>query len=95
MWKEYLPILSGMISFVLILIWLWQFNRRIEPRLRGMVARRFNVEITRGTHWRVSDSRGAGCQLFLWEFLVVFVIGACVPLLILAVMFLALFAIYD
>lgn len=52
-----------------------------------MVARHFNVEITRGTHWQVSDSRGAGCQLFLWEFLVVFVVGACVPLLILAAMF--------
>jgi len=95
MWETYLPMIFGMMPFVLILIWYWQFNRRIEPRLRGWVAHRYNVKITRGTHWRIKDSRGKGCQLFLWEFLVVFVIGACVPFLILAVVFWVLFAVFG
>lgn len=95
MWQIYLPMIFGTFAFVLILVWYWQFNRRIEPHLRAMVARRFNVEISRGVHWRARDQRGKGCQLVFWEFLIIFVIGACVPLLILVVTFWVLSAIFG
>ncbi|MEO8607364.1 MAG: hypothetical protein ABI690_05760 [Chloroflexota bacterium] len=93
-------VVAGYLAFVVV--WITQFNKRIEPWLRARIGWMLHVEIVRRQHFRnisweaAGDApRGTGCLISLWEFVVTFVVGAGMVFFALLVMGLIMFAIYG
>lgn len=99
---DLIPIIAVVLYLAFVIVWMMQFNKRIEPWMRDRIGKRLGVKIVRRQSGRnvswaaVGDApRGKGCLIFFWEFVVTFVIGAGTVFFALLVMGLIMFAIYG
>ena len=99
---DLIPIVAVAVYLAFVVIWITQFNKRIEPWLRERIGKRLHVKIVRRQHFRTVSweaaggaSRETGCLISFWEFVVTFVVGAGMVFFALLVMGLIMFAIYG
>jgi len=99
---DLIPLIIVIAYLAFVVIWITQFNKRIEPWLRERIGNMLHVKIVRRQHFRTISweaagdaPRGVGCLISFWEFVVTFVVGAGTVFLALLVMGLVMFAIYG
>jgi hypothetical protein len=97
-----IPIILTLGYLAFAVVWVMQFNKRIEPWLRGQIGKMLGVKIAysggfRRSSWKAvgEAASGTGCLIAFWEFVVTFIIGGGVVFLGLLVTGLILFSIYG
>jgi hypothetical protein len=100
---------ENLIAFVFValylafaVVWVMQFQRRIEPALRARIGQMLGFRIIdafkgRGKSWQAAGDapRNMGCLLLFWELVVKFGVGVLPLFAALLVMGLVMFALFD
>jgi hypothetical protein len=83
-------------------VWVMQFQRRIEPALRARIGQMLGFRIVdafsgRSKSWRAAGDapRNTGCTLLFWELMVKYGVGVLPLFLGLLLMGLVMFALFD